>query len=524
MHLVLPGKLSLTLMQCINIIIKNVTKPAELINVLNMEGNYEFPATRLDLTQNLHSNFDYTQKSKFYIMGNFTQIELNATLSQFKGYQASLFNPWAKFLFLGSNFSRDFVGAVSRESIYNALFLNTASGTIYTFFPYLGKRLISTPTLRIIGDCDALKVNELFPTKHPDNWAGYKLLILFRRIDIYAICSDCKEPGIEIEVVKLISDHLKIETSFFDNESLINTFGNQNKYGVLIGNRVTVSLFFAEHTVSFIHDYLRWFVPSSRKVFGWFDNFFGLGIDFFIVWIFSIFIFITVSLSVVLISYIYPSEFGRRSYFNGIHFAIGSITVEREHKYNVIKLIVIMCLGFLMFATYIILFAKLVMFSAHPVVYSAKFQTTEDISKNHLKVGSFSALGDKYIDESSGLKGYPKFLRFLIQNFEKLMLETTIAEKERMTILSVSRIGRYITLTYINRSTGLPYYKELKQSYYDDHTVLVFTKGNPVFLVFNRKLKWLIESGIVSKIIRKYEKYLNRNNENLVGRLKLKGI
>ncbi|KAK9881439.1 hypothetical protein WA026_016326 [Henosepilachna vigintioctopunctata] len=437
MQLKLPGSLSLTLMQCINIIVKNVTKPMDSINVFNMEVNYDFPTTRLDLTQTLPSKFDHTPKPQFYILGDLTQKQLDVTLYQFKDFQANLFNPWAKFMFLGSNFTRDFVGAVSRENIYNALFLNTVTGKIYTFFPYSGKRFISTPTLRIIGecDCDALNGNELFPAKYPDNWEGYELSVLMEKFELYTLCPDCEGPGIEIAILQLIANHLKMRSRFvFSNKILLDTFHKQNVYDALIGDRIVLPLRSFEQSVAYLHDHLRWFVPSPRKMYGWFDNFF-----------------------------------------------------------------------------------------ANDTVFPQKFETTEDIAKYHLKVGSLTPIGEEYVFKSEGLEQYPRFLHVSIKQLETFFLETNIEEKEEIAILCLSRLGRHLTHKYLNRFTGLPYFKELRKPYFEDHSMAIFTKGNPVFLVVNRKLELLIESGIINKIIGKHGKYISASkNVNTIGKLNLK--
>ncbi|KAK9881441.1 hypothetical protein WA026_016328 [Henosepilachna vigintioctopunctata] len=529
MHFMLPGSLSLTLMQCINIIVKNVTKPLDAINVFNMEVNYDFPTTRLDLTQTLHSNFDHTPKPQFYIIGDLTQKQLDVTLYQFKDFQVNLFNPWAKILFVGSNFTRDFVGAVSRENIYNALFLNTVTGKIYTFFPYSGKRFISSPTLRLIGECDgdALNRNELFPPKYPDNWEGYELSVLMEKFELQTQCPDCEGPGIEIEILQLIANHLKMRSRFiFSNEILSATFYRQKEYDALIGDRRTLPLRSFEQTVSYLHDHLRWFVPSTRKMYGWFDNFFGLGIDSFIFSTFSIFIFVSFNLSVFFVFQVFPSEFNGISYSNGLHSILYSISIQHNYKYNTATLIFILSIAFQMFIVYTFSFAKLVdHFSENNAMFMEKIETTEDIAKYHLKVGSLTSIGKEYIFKSEGLEHYPNFLHVGIKQLETLFLDTTSEEKEGIAVLCLSRLGRYLSHKYLHPVTGSPYFKELRKDYIDDHSMAMFTKGNPVFLVVNRKLELLIDSGIINKIIGKYEKYIStRKNLNTIGKLNLKCI
>ncbi|KAL3267006.1 hypothetical protein HHI36_011154 [Cryptolaemus montrouzieri] len=105
-----------------------------------------------------------------------------------------------------------------------------------------------------------------FENKDSTLWRKSILTLMYVPTPTYAVCGECKKPGVEIEIFKLLCDHLNIKSNFIEQEHLTTPdFFNNYNQDILIGARAQMPNVFVDFTIPYIEDYVKWIVPGPVK-------------------------------------------------------------------------------------------------------------------------------------------------------------------------------------------------------------------------------------------------------------------
>ncbi|KAK9874401.1 hypothetical protein WA026_002748 [Henosepilachna vigintioctopunctata] len=264
--------LTISIVQCLNSIVHIHTSELDCIVVAGILNAFDFPYIQVDYEGQLKSE-SFPGKADFYIVEedfitNFSL--LTKTLGDVTSYN---WNPRGKFLFVGTNFTHDFLRLISSYYIINAVFLNTKTQELSTYIPFRSGILnVIDTNFEKIGQCGSITLERLYIPQLPLTWINSSISIIYRPYNPYAICHDCREKGIEFDVINIIFKHLNISATYSikrRNFSLANVF---LKYHMLLGSYAAVdaeSGHLADFSTSFVDDEALWVVPAPLALARW---------------------------------------------------------------------------------------------------------------------------------------------------------------------------------------------------------------------------------------------------------------
>lgn len=484
--------------QCLNLIVYKFQEPNNRIFFLSTFV-VDFPIVRKHIDLHWNSNEqDITQaRPKFYIVEYAYLKQMDYYLSMLR--LELVFNPKAKFIFIGSDITSNHLDILVKANIYNAVFISVQTGKVYTYFPFK-KRNLRQLDMRLVEIWNCFKntsgLNELFPEKIPNHWIDPVLNIFYSLHPGYTNCHQCKMPGVELEIYESIFSRLKIQPSFSKivSSSQIATFLSNTQQDLMIGtfflNIFSYRVY--EATMSYIPDEFKIYVPAKMKLPRWrfFIDVFNM--EIWISWAFS---FSSIGLIWMVISFMKHSE--RRHTFGYISvFMEGRTTQFRniESSREILMFIMI-------FLTFFItaFFNCRLLYLLNGVNYYKGIQNLEDIMENHLtiKVGtqSLSDIMKRVIEKMN----YSHENVVLCEIDFYLCLKVILTDRNTAFVLST----RFMSQMSFFDKRFLKF--EPLESISTLNYVGYFHKGHPLYHAVNKFLNLQFESGINKKIRAKYE-------------------
>ncbi|KAL3283987.1 hypothetical protein HHI36_018157 [Cryptolaemus montrouzieri] len=441
----------------------------------------------------------YPRKPDLYVLEEYN-IDTIRMLANFSNLS---FNPRAKFIFIGETFSVNFLSLISSFHILDALFVNSTTLELSTYFPYKSTPLNSSThiTLERIGLCGInstmLENINYFPLKIPKYWKHFLLLVAYQAQAVFCICHDCERRGIWIETVEIILDHLRMEKRYYQTNKLSREEIFE-KYNVHFSMSYATSPDYIEFTMTYVQDMSAWFVHIPLETPRWKYLIFVLSP---LTWISCILIIVAMTTVWILSGFLFIGNYSCWDILKAVfdQFLEHSINLPRKSVHQTVLIVLIILLAFFMNTFFKSRFTYLL----NGINYEDPIDSFEKIMKNQLIVGSYKSnriLLDttpeihEYLDKNFvECDGTPTCLRRVAQDRNFATFKSTMKTRSA---------GEFL----IDKHTGQWLLKQISSSVFFRPIVANFQRGHPFFAIFNEYLFHLVESGIADKIIRKYNK------------------
>ncbi|KAL3273583.1 hypothetical protein HHI36_015017 [Cryptolaemus montrouzieri] len=175
---------------------------------------------RIDFSTEVVSDFP-PEKPQLYIIENLSKEKENAFLKGLRNRNES-FNARGKYLFIVEEFEEVFLRKIANHFLLNAVFINSNSMKIATYYPYKTGIINDNEVLfEEVGICEngniSLNINNskgLFSYEIPWNWENSIIHVMYHYHDVYSMCDNCEEPGIEIELFDTLSKRRNVWRQF----------------------------------------------------------------------------------------------------------------------------------------------------------------------------------------------------------------------------------------------------------------------------------------------------------------------
>ncbi|KAK9878589.1 hypothetical protein WA026_022659 [Henosepilachna vigintioctopunctata] len=470
---------SLMLTQCINSILHWNTSPTDRISASSDSVNFNTTVLRLG-----YRNGDLLRgvlRNDFYVLDNFAKfLSYQGRLVELEMKYKYKFSSLSRILLIENNFPSKFAIKISKI-FQNAIYLNSTTGII---FRYSSKN----ESLVKITSCEnyLLQHSDLFST----NILKFGMISVgYIHNHIYA-CANCTRPGIDIEILKLLLDHLDMTYKF---EEMSPFLKDKRTFDIFVGGATYFHNEFV--TQSYVEDFMKFFVPMPQKLDRWryillvFDT--ASWIGFLMTFMASVFIFIV-------IKYLQQEQVG----YDLIQF-IFVIFLGRTERYRTRDI----GLEFLIFSMVFwsamlnYLFCSRLTFLLNGINYEDPIESPDDIIRNGLIVGITSPTNLQILHDIDEFANY-SLNKIKDCRFNRCLPFIT---KRNMAFFAAVRPTRTLLRKHINPKTGQPYLKEMKKSFFTRKISASTYPNHPIFPILNKHVKYLIESGISERIVKKYD-------------------
>ncbi|KAK9879667.1 hypothetical protein WA026_006728 [Henosepilachna vigintioctopunctata] len=487
-----------SVIQCVNVILREQTENLDLILTINTEYQVDLPTMRRNLYEKYVMKSIYLKKPDFYLIEDLTVIEIGKFCAHEEEFDYT-FNPRAKFLFLARNFSTDVLNFMSRYFIYNAIFLDTTTGKILTYFAF---QEIENQEFTEVGHCGVdgsiTLTSELYPDKIPKQWQNSSIRIMYQPMEIFTICHDkCEKKGIDVEIFDLIAKwhgiviqyvHLVSEVDFKDY------YKNQiNAHIGCLDMRISV-----EYTYPHIYENLVWFVPQPPPVPRWKYFLYIFSLPVWIMWVLA-----TTVLSATWCfgDYILGKRISFRTilsvpYIIFILFVENFCDTDTNTSFREILILFMIFLSTMMN----FFFKCRLTYFLNGLNYERGIESVEDVIASDLKVGCTRRVAH-IVSVDPKLKTFLK--NNFIECFSYYCLNRTSYVGDQATVTLMALIQNN-NVSYVDKTTNRYLLKVLPNPIYMMPLVSHFNKGHPMYFLFNQNIQRLLETGIIEKISRGY--------------------
>ncbi|KAK9886791.1 hypothetical protein WA026_018443 [Henosepilachna vigintioctopunctata] len=488
-----------TLTQCINFILNKNTSPTDFIIVTSNSVDIlpNRPVARFEEGKAFAIPFGL--KPDVMIFDNATTHEIERvyyTLIRQKTYNAT-----AKYIFIVDILHPTLVDFVALKYLMNTIFIHMETGkiiTIATYEKYKVEHSYSKLLLEL-GSCDdqySLQQN-FFPSKNNRNWVKRSITLVYVHTLLHSKCDKCKKPGISIEIMTSVLKNLNIPYTFLrTNTKTVNELMDSYNFNVGPLNLIPPDLF--ESTTPFDEETLYFYVARPEQIDRW----------RYILLVFSpsAWMYFVLSLLTAVAVFIVMKYINERIKNIDIIQFIFIIFLGRIKRYRtkVVSLeILVLCMVFMSVMLNYLFCSKLT-YLLNGITFEQGVESFEDIANQ----GFFIGITQK--QDMIWIKTIPEFRHYTEEKFvycnESFNCHWRAKKDRKFTFLSgyreISAFGRIL----MDRNTGIPFLKFVEPPFMTVKIVSIVRRGHPLLPILNKKLEYLIESGITAKIIEKYEK------------------
>ncbi|KAK9890757.1 hypothetical protein WA026_012104 [Henosepilachna vigintioctopunctata] len=490
---------TLIITQCISLIIERNIHPTEYISLSTDRIFENVSAARFDFFSGMKSHFYYIPELEFYVIEDKTLEDLSTLFTIIQTRFYNMYNPLAKFLIIGSGFSSGYAKLLKRRFITKAVFVDSTNGSIYKM-NIAEEQFHENPHLIHYGTCgETGDVDGIFLPRNSriQSLKQRGISLLFDNKPMYS-CTTCARKGIELELLELLLNQMKINytiTMCSDSTS----DGLHGPFDILIGSKMLINVFETDYTISYLEDYMKWFVPVDQKIQRWryilyvFNP--TLWISFFLALAFLAIIWIIVD--------IFSKEYTRRSNFTVIQFILIAF-LGRNKSFRQSELsqdVLIFGIIFLSFMIYCF-FGTRMTYLLNGINYEKGIDSIEDITNNRLFVASVTKFMQSMMKTIPGLESYPK--EKYIEFFDVDSYYYKINLFKEVALLAPMRQTRHVLKEFSEKNISIQL-KELPLSYYTAKIITLIARGHPLSAVIRRHFVYALESGIIKKIIETYD-------------------
>ncbi|KAL3267953.1 hypothetical protein HHI36_007090 [Cryptolaemus montrouzieri] len=505
------------ILQCINLITQISTNPADLIGVISGRNGFNFPLVRVNHLMNLPDASAFPGRLiEFYVFDNLSDMQIVQYVHQMR--YLSWFHPSVKFLFIGRNFSSKMLKYIAKYYVINVTFLDISSGVITTTYPYKSNILHRINTeMNHIGSCNddllELTAENLFPTKIPKKWKNTYIRMTHNPTSVFAECFFCETrfKGIEIEIFLILLEYLDILLIVTPtNDSSIEVLNVFNYISDVTFGLETVILWNRQIDITwpYLQEHLRWFIAPAAEIPRWkyISTIFSK-----IVWISLIVTILTISAAWTFGSYTYNGKFSPKLFFE-ISLSPFILFLGQSRKFsskNLYHKILVLCIIFMSTFTNFFFGTRLA-YLLNGKNYELKIKNLRQLRENNFYIGYHSRLVKIWASQTLGMQDYPE--HFYINCDGKMLscIQSSIANRDLALIGSEMMIRNWAKMYSPNLSL-----ETLNVHLQTAQISAFFTKGHPLFPLFNRMLQYLLESGIIKNISEEYNERLRMNDEPL---------
>ncbi|KAK9870084.1 hypothetical protein WA026_006179 [Henosepilachna vigintioctopunctata] len=497
-----------TILTCINDILKIHTTPSDNVVSLTRDLILEVPVF-YSMPVGDRRVRTYPFPAHMYI-ANLDIINYRETLAILKEqYQL---NARAKFIIITKNLSREVIDIFSEYLISDVIFVNPLSGSINTYNPF-GKKTFYDIDMEIstLGNCVASLENAfaklpLFDKKIPDQWNGCPVKICMIYEPPYTMCSDCKHPGISIEIFNFVSKMMNMTPKWIVRENPKEGDFNQYFYDSLYTNErcdlhvgLTLDLLY-DVTYCYLFDDLYFFVPTPKLLPRWRYVLKALTVEIWICWIVTIVILSSLWL-------IFRKIQGERNtavkavevFWTNIDYFVEQYP-ELTAKTLSMKIIFLLmfCSSFFMNMIFKCNFNYILT----GINFEDPIESVSDMIKRNM---FFGYLYDEFYilwlnDETSGnyINSHSKICDFSYKCFNQTAFDRNFVS------MQILRFYKYIQDLYVD-DDGLPLIRLIHPPVISFGVVGLLPLGHPITVTVNRILLDLDAYGFIDFVLSKYD-------------------
>ncbi|KAK9874384.1 hypothetical protein WA026_002731 [Henosepilachna vigintioctopunctata] len=426
------------------------------------------------------------------------------------------FNSRARFLIIGENFEPKDIDILAFNYIHNVLFIDGATGVIYTYFPYEFESLHNiSKELKKIGLCDSsgFVLNDgydmLYPEKIPKIWKNSSISLIYGYEPPMTIGTEEKNKGIEIELFDLILDRIKIKGNYVKKTTINDTSQNvlfKRHFDVYFGNvpSLRIDLFaLNDVTVSYLSDSAYWFVPQQAVIPKWKYAFKAFSWRVWLLWLLSA---ICCSICWCIVYFVMENKLHPMNFLEKIWIII-RLFLEQTIKFKV-KFVTQLIYIFLVIQSSFILnlaYKGKYTYFLSGRNYEQQLNSLEDIMSNNLKIGSTRFLIGFF-------ETIPEFRTYMEHHFVNCDTGITCFNRsifENMAVFKPYRKVSYIRNLFRDKY-GRNLHHRITKSITTVWSAAVFSKGHPIFPLVNRYFYLLMDHGFLVKITEAYDQATKR--------------
>ncbi|XP_044766535.1 uncharacterized protein LOC123322641 [Coccinella septempunctata] len=491
------------LLHCFNLIQQNYISNDSYLVLVNSDLNFDVPILRLNYKKPISTTNLFQRKFDFYL------IDCKAVY--FKSFTETIssqpfFSSASHFIFFCDDLKLETLLSLRRFEILNMIFLNTSSGDILSYFPYRKRMFQQFDTsLEVIGHCNRTESQpfvQLFPNKIPKKWTNTTLNIMHSFAPPYCMGVG-DETGIELDTQVLILERLGMKANFtkvnipeFGKRRLIMKILREDYCDFIIG--VSSPTLYFESTMPYIYDDLMWYVPSAQVLSKWK---FLIGVLNKFVWLWW-----TISSALAIVSLYINDLFLRgkwRPKFLLHKFCIFyrlflEQAVSFRTKYlSELTLIVVLIFGTLMMN---MIYKSRFFYFLTTIRFEDDLNSLEDIMDHGMTIG-FLNWHRRLFHENKRLTSY------LATHYQSCNMQANCSDQaaydRNLAVLRPKIKMTYWTKRYLDQK-GRPLLKRLEDPVADLFWVAAFFPGHPLFPSVNQYVLYLMQFGIMDKILAKY--------------------
>ncbi|KAK9890756.1 hypothetical protein WA026_012103 [Henosepilachna vigintioctopunctata] len=447
----------------------------------------------MDYLSEMRSSFKHLPEIKFYVFENIADDNLKSLFRLMLLRYYNMYNIRSKYLFVGKGFSPSYLKFLKKIYIMNAVFLDVTSGLIYRSY---GQQFFDDRQL--IGDCRKINTisDKLFP-QNANNFQTKHISLKFDNIPMYS-CDTCQWKGIELELFELIFNHMGINYTFTKTDKFQGDLLGEI-FDIHIGSKVLLNVYQTDYTVSYIEDYMKWFVPVDQKLARWRYILYVFNITIWIAWVASMTLLAVCWILLQTVIKHEPVSLTKLNVFNYLLIAF----LGRGKKFRKLRTPQEFLIFSIIFLSFMIncFFSTRMTYLLNGINYEEGIESTEDIARHSLIVAGSSDFMMKMIKNIPVFEKYPK--HYFTQCFNTYICKEKFKLYKRIAIFSLSKQRRYLEHDEIEKNFTF-HLKELPGSYYTARIVAYIAKGHPMSRFINRQIVYAVEAGIVNKITEKY--------------------
>ncbi|KAK9879668.1 hypothetical protein WA026_006729 [Henosepilachna vigintioctopunctata] len=439
----------------------------------------------------------YPNKPDFYVIDILSEQHFADFFGNFENDPS--FNPKAKYLITGSNFSSNILDTLIRHYILNVVFVDVISKEILTFFPYVANSFnIINLKLEPISFCGKNGYiefeDDLFPRKTPKVWHQSTIVAAYLPTEVYSLCHQCKDKGVEIEILDLISNFFDLKLKYYSSNDT--KYFNEALHDVSFGGQNVRD--FIQCTTPYFQDEVVFFVPSAQSLPRWRYIFSIFSTSVWSLWFGTV---LFASLPWILGNFIMHHKISFQETVDVSSLAFNwflekSCKIKRGAGFKTLLAISVLFLSNMMN----FFFRSRLTYLLNGLNYDENINTFDEIIKSGLKIGATQD-GANLINASSEVAEYLKTNYVRCRGTE--CLSRTAYERDLASFAMVA-VAHSRSNNFIEEGTGRPLLIRINSPSTRRLLCFYFTWGHPLFTLYDENLQRLAESGILMKIYLKY--------------------
>ncbi|KAK9876513.1 hypothetical protein WA026_013887 [Henosepilachna vigintioctopunctata] len=454
------------------------------------------PVIRINPKQHqIFNNFQIIQPT-FYIIEDLEVDELYQILTYLTLQHTNFLNPRARVVFVENVFYDDYLKIVLIFRLFDAVFLNAVTYEIFTFDPKgkEGMHRKDTSLVRL-GYCyESSTIRNLFPSQIVRKWKNFQISVAYQTKRQYTMCVNCRNPGLEIEIMTLALDHLGVDYNF-TNIKRQDIQSARHIHDIFIGGYIKSDLFQSEYTASYAEDFLRWIVPRPHII--------DRSRYIYLVLSPSSWLFFLLGFLVAVMAFLIFRLNSKYSKCSDIMLFIFIIFSGRTKQYRFKNYSMDFLIFSMIFMSFMLnnFFCSQLTFLLYGINFERGVENVQDIVNNKMFIGySFDRTG-KLLREMPEFRNYSQER---IINCGRTKCFKLFSRYTDMVFILETQWFRFSRFAFLKPGDVFTYMREIDPPFLTVTVSPVLNKGHPLFHVLNRKIQYLVESGISGRIVKKY--------------------